>query len=295
MVPGKLEGASLGSKNGVGTAASQGGRHAGPGRVASAVGGRHVLVMTDTQFFSGFDGARLAVSVRGKGPVVVLLHGLFSSAQTNWIRYGTADRIAGAGFRVVMPDFRGHGESASPDDRAAWPADVLAMDIEAMVQELGLGRDFVLGGYSLGARTTVRLLARGLRPRAAVLGGMGLRGITGGSDRGQWFIRMIEGRGSWKPGSAEYMAEAFMKAGTRSPQAMVWLLGGQQGTDADVLHGLDLPTLVVCGADDSDNGSAPELAAALPAAQYREIPGNHMSSVTRPELGDEIQAFLRHL
>ena len=66
--------------------------------------------------------------------------------------------------------------------------------------------------------------------------------------------------------------------------------------DREDKHGLvdafTMPTLVVCGAEDDDNGSAPELAAILSQAQYVEIPGTHMSSVTRPELGEEIAHFL---
>jgi pimeloyl-ACP methyl ester carboxylesterase len=53
-----------------------------------------------------------------------------------------------------------------------------------------------------------------------------------------------------------------------------------------------MPTLVVCGAEDDDNGSAPDLAAALPDGTYVEVPGTHMSSVTKPELGDAIVRFL---
>jgi pimeloyl-ACP methyl ester carboxylesterase len=53
-----------------------------------------------------------------------------------------------------------------------------------------------------------------------------------------------------------------------------------------------MPTLVVCGSEDDDNGSAADLAAALPDAIFREVPGTHMSSVTRPELGEAIAAFL---
>jgi hypothetical protein len=48
----------------------------------------------------------------------------------------------------------------------------------------------------------------------------------------------------------------------------------------------------VCGDKDDDNGSAAELANALPHATFAEIPGTHMSSVTRPELGEAIAGFL---
>jgi pimeloyl-ACP methyl ester carboxylesterase len=234
--------------------------------------------------YPGFDGTRLTATILGDGAPVLLLHGLFSSAETNWIRYGTARRLTEAGFRLILPDFRGHGQSDAPEAAEAWPVDVLAKDIEALVAHLGLGQDFVLGGYSLGARTVVRLLARGMQPKSAILAGMGLKGIVAGADRGQWFIRMIEGRGNWPRGSGEFVAESFMKTSVKSPDAIIHLLRAQQSTPPEQLAGLGLPIAVICGVDDQDNGSAPDLAAALPNARYLEIPGTHMSAVTRPDL-----------
>jgi len=38
--------------------------------------------------------------------------------------------------------------------------------------------------------------------------------------------------------------------------------------------------------------SGREFAAALPNARYEEIPGTHMSSVTKPDLGEKIAEFL---
>ncbi len=242
-----------------------------------------------------FDGTRLTVTDMGSGPPLLLLHGLFSSADVNWVRYGTARRLAEAGWRPILPDLRGHGASGAPDDPARWPTDVLAMDAEHLVAALGLGPDLVIGGYSLGARTVVRLLARGFRPRAAILAGMGLEGLTNGSRRAAWFIRMIEGRGSWERGSGEYVAERFMTANVALPDCMIHLLSAQADTPPEVLAGFDLPILVVAGADDRDNGSAPDLAATLPQGRYAEIPGTHMGSVTRPELADAMIAFLDSL
>jgi len=53
-----------------------------------------------------------------------------------------------------------------------------------------------------------------------------------------------------------------------------------------------MPTLVVCGDEDRDNGSAEELADLLPNADYVEVPGTHMSSVTKPDLGQAIARWL---
>ncbi len=235
------------------------------------------------QRFGSFDGVELAWRELGGGPPVLLLHGLFSSAEVNWLRYGTAQRLAEAGWRLILPDLRGHGASDAPSAPEAWPPDVLARDAEALVAHLGLGADLVIGGYSLGARTVVRMLVRGhVKPRAAILAGMGLEGIRGGAARGAWFARMIERRGTWPRNAPEWFAEMFMKANVRNPDALLHLLRAQTGTPEDALAALDLPVAVVCGAADSDNGSAAELAAALPRARRLEVPGTHMSAVTGP-------------
>ncbi|MCR5872419.1 alpha/beta hydrolase [Sphingomonas sp. J344] len=132
-----------------------------------------------TETFESFDGQTLAWREMGQGRPVVLIHGYFSDAQTNWIKYGTAAKLVDAGFRVIMPDLRAHGDSARPHDPAAYPPDALAQDAEALIAHLRL-TDYDLGGYSLGARTTMRVLARGIAPtpRRVILSGLGDEGVT---------------------------------------------------------------------------------------------------------------------
>ena len=68
---------------------------------------------------NGHLGTRLAIHRLGSGRPLLLLHGLFSSAQVNWIKYGTAAQLAEAGFEAIMPDLRAHGASEAPHDPAA--------------------------------------------------------------------------------------------------------------------------------------------------------------------------------
>lgn len=243
------------------------------------------------QRFASFDGQEIAWHEVGEGRPVVLLHGLFSDARTNWIKFGTAATVAAARFRVIMPDFRAHGLSAAPHDAAAYPPDVLAMDIEALVAHLDL-TDFDLGGYSLGARTTVRLLARGMRPRRAVLSGMGLTGLIESGRRTAWFLHVIAEPGSFARGSDGWFAVQFMRTNKVDGEAVAHVLRAQAVTPLETVATLATPTLVVCGRDDHDNGSAADLATTLPDAQLVTIPGNHMSAVTMPDLGAAIAAFL---
>ncbi|MEP7222826.1 MAG: alpha/beta fold hydrolase [Novosphingobium sp.] len=244
-----------------------------------------------TETLPGHLRTPLGVHRMGAGRPVVLLHGLFSSAEVNWIKFGTAAKLVEAGFEAIMPDLRAHGQSGAPHDPAAYPDDVLVADLKALVSGLGLA-DYDLCGFSLGARTAVRGVLAGLAPRKLVLGGMGLAGLTGWARRGGFFVDVIDRYGTIERGDPAYFAQSFMKSMNIDRVAARLLLQSVDDTPPEALAGLTMPTLVVCGADDQDNGSAPELADTLPDATYVEIPGTHMSCVTRPELGRAIAAFL---
>ncbi|HEY6927357.1 MAG TPA: alpha/beta fold hydrolase, partial [Steroidobacteraceae bacterium] len=212
-------------------------------------------------------------------------------ATVNWLRYGHAAKIAARGYRVIMPDLRAHGDSARPHDAAHYPPDILADDGFALIEELKL-TDYDLGGYSMGARTTVRMLARGATPGRAIIAGMGLEGITNTAGRGSYFRDILSHPGTFKPGSAQWMAEAFLKTVGGDPVALLHILDTFVDTPSEVLGRIRTPALVLVGVEDDDNGSGRALAAALPQARYVEIAGNHMSAVTKPALGAAIAEFL---
>lgn len=243
-----------------------------------------------THFLTADDGVRLAWHEMGEGRPLVLIHGLFSNAFTNWIRYGHAAKIAAAGRRVIMPDLRAHGESGKPHDAALYPPDVLVKDTMGLIAHLGLS-DYDLAGYSLGARTSVRSMSRGAVPGRLALCGMGLEGLLGTKGRADQFRRTLSNLGQHERGSPAWMAEAFLKTTKSDPVALLLLLDSFVDVSEADLDGLNLPTLIVCGAEDQDNGSAPALAARLPDARYVETPGGHMSAVVKPELGEALAAF----
>jgi pimeloyl-ACP methyl ester carboxylesterase len=246
-----------------------------------------------TGFFAGFNGDQLALHMAGPedGRPVVLVHGLFSSAQINWVKFGHAALLADAGFRVIMPDLRAHGESAASHDPASYPEDVLVKDLLILIEHLGL-TDYDLGGFSLGARTVTRGVISGLSPRRLVLGGMGLEGLAGWARRSAFFIDVIDRFGTIKHGDPAYIAQQFMKAQKVDQIAARLLLGSVDDTPPEALAHITQPVLVVCGDDDQDNGSAPKLAEVLADARYVEVPGTHMGSVTQKAMGQAILAFL---
>lgn len=246
---------------------------------------------TETHRFTSFDGTELAWHEMGEGRPVVLIHGYFSDANTNWIRYGHAEKIAAKGYRVIMPDLRAHGDSARPHGADSYPADALADDGFALIDHLEL-TEYDLGGYSLGARTTVRMLARGATPGKVVVAGMGLEGLLDTGSRAGHFRNILANLGKHARGTPEWTAEAFLKTTGGDPQALLGILETFVDTPRDAIAAIRQPVLVLAGVADDDNGSHAALAELLPDATLRETPGGHMSAVTKPELGQTIADFL---
>lgn len=245
-----------------------------------------------SETFAGFDGEPLALHRVGEGRPVVLLHGLFSDAAMNWIKFGHAARIAELGYEVIMPDLRAHGASAAPHDAAAYPADVLVQDLAALIDHLGF-TDYDLGGFSLGARTVLHAVAKGVAtPARLIVGGMGTEGLTGWRRRAAHFTRVIEEFDAIPRGDPAWFAVQFMKSQKIDRVAARRLIDSFTDLPLDLLGGITMPTLVVCGDEDRDNGSAADLAARLPHASYVEVPGTHMGSVTRREFGEAIARWL---
>src|SRR5512147_2990988 len=89
----------------------------------------------------------LAYREYGKGPPMVILHGLFGSAQ-NW--HSMAERLA-ENYRVFACDLRNHGSSPWADGMT-FPE--MADDLEALIGEKGLAPAIVLG-HSVGGKTAM--------------------------------------------------------------------------------------------------------------------------------------------
>ena len=249
--------------------------------------------MTDpvTERIKARDGVSLAVHRLGEGRPAILLHGLFSNAHTNWIRYGHAKTVADAGFEVFMPDLRAHGQSDAPHDAAAYPRDVLVRDLEDVASHYAL-RNFDLAGFSLGSRTAAAAIIAGMAPRRLVLAGMGLEGLSGWQRRGGFFIDAIDRFDEIKRGDPAFFAVQFMKTTKVDRVAARHVLCSVGDVDGRDLARITMPTLVLCGDQDRDNGSPQALAQALPDARLEEVSGTHMSSIVDPALGEAIANFL---
>ena len=240
------------------------------------------------------DGVDIAFFDEGKGDPVVLVHGFASTAQVNWVYPGWTATLTRAGRRVIALDNRGHGGSSKLYDPAAYHSALMAEDVRALLDHLGLGRADVMG-YSMGARITAFFaLAHPQRVRRVVLGGLGLH--------------LVDGVGL--PVSIAEALEAPSLADVHDPVGRTFrafaeqtksdlkalaacIRGSRQTLTRDQVAAIPAPVLVAVGSKDTVAGSAHELAALLPAGRALDIPGrDHMLAVGDKVFKEGVLRFL---
>lgn len=89
-------------------------------------------------------GVKLSVDVHGpdKGTPVLLLHGF---PDTGRLWSNQIDPLVDAGFRVIVPDQRGYGQSDKPADVDAYNLVLLAADQVAVLDQIGVEKAHVVG------------------------------------------------------------------------------------------------------------------------------------------------------
>ncbi|EGJ74980.1 putative alpha/beta hydrolase [Streptomyces sp. Tu6071] len=105
-------------------------------------------------------GARLACTVRGTGPAVLLAHGITCS-RAHDARYGLPDYApVAAHHRLVAYDARGHGESGGRPEPAAYEWSALAGDMLALADHFSPETPVAAIGCSMGTATALHAALR---------------------------------------------------------------------------------------------------------------------------------------
>ncbi|HEY8526400.1 MAG TPA: alpha/beta fold hydrolase [Acidimicrobiales bacterium] len=229
-------------------------------------------------------------------PPVVLHHGFIADANINWVAPGVVGALAGAGRTVVALDARGHGRSGKPHDPAAYGEDVMARDLSALLDVLGAPAvDLV--GYSMGAVVALIAASREPRIRRLVVGGVGA-GIVelGGVDT------RILAPDALVAALQTDDPDSLTDPQTRAFRAFADAVGADRralAAQAASVHAAPIalaritaPTLVLAGDADPLAGRPEVLAAAIPGAELRLVPGDHLAAVAEPAFAAHVVAFL---
>ena len=211
----------------------------------------------------------------GRGPAVVLVHGLGVSADY-WYRNGPA--LAVEGYRVLAPDLPGFG-------RTEGPADGLSISRQAgallrWAEEIGLG-PAVYVGHSLSCQTILELAA--YRPER--VRGMVLAAPTG-DPHGHRLLRQAFGLLRDVPRESLRLAIVVGAAYLSAGPVRVWRTW-VKGSREDAFRLIDrvrAPGIVVVGTRDPvvRPGFAESLAAALPQGRMVWIEGGAHAVIFDP-------------
>lgn len=238
--------------------------------------------------------------VHGSGHPVVLLHGATVNFKGNYGGFGWIKALNEAGFQVIGLDFRGHGASDKPHDSSDYGSAMLASDVLAVLDHLGITQAAVVG-YSIGTVVALHLLgAEPTRFTKAVLlaTGDGLIGVGNHT-----FAHIL-------PALVPVLDRSEYPKDLPKHLAAYWNFINATGGDRTALRALSLasypalsaaeaaaitvPTLVISGEKDLVLGQGTALAAALGSGQYLEIAGaDHFSLATDPAVRTAVTGFLK--
>ncbi|MGB6086319.1 alpha/beta fold hydrolase [Parvibaculum sp.] len=245
------------------------------------------------EFFDA-DGMTIAYAVEGAGSPLLLAHGFASTHRVNWVDTGWVKALTGAGYRVIMPDMRGHGESSKSHEKEDYTLSAMAGDLVALLDHLGEpGADLM--GYSMGAM--VALVAAMEYPERfdrIIAAGVGAKLLDPNRDPGP----VIEALLTNDPSSVESKgALLFRTFADQNRQDRVALAACFEAVRApfpvEGLARIRRPVLVVAGETDVQAGEAAPLAARIPGARAYTVPKrDHMRTVGDKAYKEAVLAYL---
>lgn len=219
------------------------------------------------------DGLNLAYQSFGEGRPVLCIHGFASSGKVNWIDTGWVETLTGAGYRAIVLDNRGHGESDKPYDTEVYYPQAMARDAVALLDHLGIDKAAVLG-YSMGARISAFMaFEHEERVACAIFGGMGMNLINGLTDGNDIISGLLAPSldGLTHPTARQFRIFADHTGADREALAACMETSRAPMARADVRR-INVPVLVAVGEADEMAGPPGPLAEMLPQGEAFVIP-----------------------
>lgn len=261
-------------------------------------------------YASASDGARIFYEARGDGEPLLLSTASFCTHR-HWEHQ--AEALA-AHFRLVVWDYRGHGQSDAPDDDARFSLAQVTDDLRCVHAEVVGDEPSWIGGLSIGGLVSLSYaLAHPARTRGLLLLNTG-PGFKNPKAAAGWTSMLekaatkmqtvgletyLEGRRArdeilgLQPDSeaARTAREGFLTSSTAGLTRFARRVAGPVPNLVDELQRIDVPALVLIGELDPNFERASHvLAAKLPRATRVVLPGaGHVVNLDQPD------AFVREM
>lgn len=231
------------------------------------------------------DGVGIHYETHGSGPAVLLSHG-YSATCRMWDGQIAAFRDR---YQLIVWDMRGHGQSDSPTDPAAYSEAATVGDMHAVLQACGASCA-VIGGLSLGGYMSLAFHLR--HPdmvRALMLFDTG-PGFRKDAARESWNARArtrgdeLDARGFAALGSSDEVRMSQHRSAAGLAGAARGMLTQRDDSVIRSLETIRVPTLVLVGANDTNFLAATDyMAAKIPGAVKAVIPdAGHAANLHQP-------------
>lgn len=246
----------------------------------------------------GIRDTTLTVLDEGQGDVLLFVHG-FPLNRTMWSAQVEA---FAPDYRVLVPDLRGHGQSTVTPGIVTMEA--MSADLEAMLERLDVDRPITFCGLSMGGyvawefwrRAPGRLarlilcdtraaddppeVARGREMMAAQVVASGVRDVADSMPPKLFAPSTL----TEQPKQVEAVRQMML---TTDPEGLAATQRGmaQRRNVTDMLGEMDVPTLLICGSEDtiSPPREMQDMAQRMPRAQFVEIArAGHLAPVEQP-------------
>ncbi|MEQ8472340.1 MAG: alpha/beta fold hydrolase [Marinoscillum sp.] len=239
--------------------------------------------------FKSFDGTMIAYQDIGTGEPILLVHGFISSG-ISWNQTILKQQLLETGYRVIIPDLRGNGQSDKPIDPEKYANDAEIKDLMALAKHLSL-ESYMAIGYSRGSIVLAKLLTLDNRITKAALGGMGIDFTNPDWNSRIMFAEAFGGKAALN--NITEGAVNYAQSINADLEILSLLQIYQPVTSIDALGSVKIPVLVIAGDEDKDNGDPSSLAGVIPNSNLILVPGDHNQTYKTEAFASKVFDFIQ--
>ncbi len=245
-----------------------------------------IATSAQTKYFNSFDDTKIAYTDEGEGKPILLIHG-FINNRKSWDNTALKKDLLDKGYRVIIPDLRGNGDSDKPHEDDAYSQDAEVIDLMFLMVELKISKYWAIG-YSRGSILLAKLLTKDRRVKKAVLGGMGIDFTNPNWHRRTIFRDAFDGKITEETrGAVEYA-----KSIGADLKSLYLQQKHQSVTSKRQLQVIKAKVLVLAGDEDKDNGDPAALSKVIPKSKLKIIKGDHNTTHMSEAFSKAVISFL---